>query len=83
MNIKVGFDYYKYAMIEVEAKVNGRAMNLNVIELLYYATIKSVFTDSYVPAKQLDFEELEIMTGFCTIEECLEDAVKILRERVK
>jgi len=31
----------------------------------------------------LKFEELQIMSGWPTIEECLEDATKILRERVK
>lgn len=83
MEIKVGFDFYKYAMIEVEAKLDGLAMNKREVKLLYFATIKSIHSDAFVPAKQLEFEELCIMSSFATIEECLEDAVKILRERVK
>lgn len=82
MDIKVGVDFYKYAIITIEAKLDGLAMNKREVKLVYYATVNSLYSDAYVPAKQLEFEELQIMQGFSTIEDCLEDAVKILRERI-
>ena len=83
MDIKVSFDFYKYAMVTVEAKLDGLAMNRHKVNLLYYATINSVHSEAFIPTKPLEFEELRIMQGWPTIEQCLDDAAKILRERVK
>ncbi len=82
MDIKVGVDFCKYAIITVEAKLDNLAMNRREVKLLYVATVNSLYSDAYVPDKQLEFEELRIMQGFSTIEDCLENAVKILRERI-
>jgi len=57
MEIKVKFDYYKYAMVSVEAKLDGLAMNRGEVKLRYYATIISVHSEAYVPAIQLKNEE--------------------------
>jgi hypothetical protein len=81
-SMKVGFDFYRYALISVEAKLDGLAMNKRQVKLRYYATVHSIFNDGFIPAKQLEFEELRIMNGFETIESSLEDAVKILREMI-
>lgn len=80
MQIKVGVDYYKYALITVEAIIDGLAMNKNILKLKYCATINSLYTTAYVPDKQLPFEELIIRQGFETIEECLLNAVEFIRE---
>jgi hypothetical protein len=83
MYIKVGFDFYRYAIVEIEAKICGLSINKNQVELLYYATIKSLYNDGFIPAKPIEFEELHIMIGFNTIEECLNNTVVELRSRVK
>lgn len=83
MNIKVGIDFYKYVIITVEAKLDSLAMNKREVKLLYFATVNSLHSDETIPSTELKFEPLRIMNGWHTIEECLEDAVKILRERVK
>ena len=83
MMIKVHFDFYRYANIEVEARIDGLAINHGNIELVYIATIVDVWATWNIPDKQIEFESLKICQVFSTIEECLQNAVVELRERVK
>ena len=83
MMIKVQFDFYRYANVEVEARIDWVANNHGNIKLLYNATIMDIWTTSYIPDRQIDFEPLKLCEVFSTIEECLLNAAVELRERIK